>query len=200
MVNWLYLNKAFFVIETRMKTSLTIPDSERLRYRLMTADDAPLWFELDQDPEVMRYLNNGMPSSWEEIITYFVPRVEKFSNPVTGCGLWEVVGRQSNDYLGWILVRQYGIDTSYHEPDNIELGWRLKKYCWGQGIATEAASVIMQILQQNPLVKKFSAIADAQNLGSIAVMKKLGMQYVDERIHHTPKQEMPVVYYEMPAR
>jgi RimJ/RimL family protein N-acetyltransferase len=36
------------------------------------------------------------------------------------------------------------------------------------------------------------------NLASIAVMKKLGMQYVDKRVHVTPKGDMPVVYYDMP--
>jgi len=35
------------------------------------------------------------------------------------------------------------------------------------------------------------------NVASIAVMKKLGMQYIDDRVHNTPKGDYPVVYYEM---
>jgi RimJ/RimL family protein N-acetyltransferase len=50
-----------------------------------------------------------------------------------------------------------------------------------------------------PGFTRICAVADPDNLGSIAVMKKLGMQYVDDRVHKTPKQDIPVVYYEMPA-
>lgn len=117
-------------------TAVQIPASARLRYRLMDSRDAPLWHELDQDPEVMRYLSDGVPTSQEDIQQYFVPRIATFTNPATGCGLWEVRLTDNDEYLGWILVRQYGFGTPYHETDNIELGWRLKRHCWGKGIAT----------------------------------------------------------------
>ena len=182
-----------------MKTALHIPDSERLRYRLMGASDAPLLFELDQDPVVMEFLNYGKPSTWEDIEQYFVPRIESFTDPATGCSLWEVADKENDEYLGWILVRQYGFDTHYHAADNIELGWRLKQHCWGKGIATEAAQAIVDVLRDKPEVNCFSAIADEKNYGSIGVMRKLGMQFVDNRIHHTPKGDFPVAYYEMPA-
>lgn len=182
-----------------MSSFIHIPTSSRLRYRLMDSNDASLLFELDQDPEVMEFLNDSKPSSWEEIVEYFVPRVEAFTDPVTGCGLWEVADKESGEYLGWILVRQYGFATPYHAVDNIELGWRLKRHCWGQGIATEAAQAILDVLQDDPSINTFSAIADEENLGSIGVMKKLGMQFVDNRFHLTPKDNFPVAYYEMPA-
>jgi len=182
-----------------MTNAISIPDTDRLCYRLMDSNDADLLFELDQDPEVMRFLSDGIPTSREEIDEYFLPRVDRFTDPATGCGLWEVADKQSGDYLGWILVRQYGFDTHYHSPENIELGWRLKRHCWEQGITTEAAKAIIDVLRPNPAIATFSAQADPENLGSIGVMKKLGMEYVDDRVHHTPKQNHPVVYYEMPA-
>jgi len=182
-----------------MKAPLQVPTSSRLRFRLMDRRDADLLFELDQDPEVMRFLNDGKPSTREEIEQYFVPRFTGFTDPAAGHGLWEVALRDSGTYLGWILVRQYGFGTHYHEIDNIELGWRLKRHCWGQGIATEAATAIVAVLQLNPAIRAFSALADPGNHGSIGVMKKLGMQYVDQRIHHTPLRDFSCVYYERPA-
>jgi len=53
------------------------------------------------------------------------------------------------------------------------------------------------VVRYNPGVSLFSAIADVDNVASIAVMKKLGMQYIDDRVHNTPKGDYPVVYYEM---
>ena len=181
-----------------MTAAIQIPPTTRLAFRPMDGADAPLLFELEQDPEVMRYLNGGKPSTWEEIRNVFVPRFLGFSDAATGCGLWEVRTREEGEYLGWILVRQYGFGTDYQEPDNIELGWRLKRHCWGRGIATEAASAIMEVLRLRPGIRAFSAVADPANLGSIAVMRKLGMRFVDNRIHHTPWRDYDVAYYEVP--
>lgn len=181
-----------------MTTTLHIPPSARLDFRLMDDGDAVLLFELDQDPEVMRYLNDGKPTPWEDIERVFVPRFMRFRNPATGCGLWEVRSRPQGEYLGWILVRPYGFDTDYHEPDNLELGWRLKRHCWGQGIATEAAAAIVAVLARPPDVRVFSSIADPANVASTAVMRKLGMRYIDDRVHSTPLRKFDVAYYEMP--
>lgn len=166
----------------------------------MDGRDAPLLYELDQDPEVMRYLNGGQPSTWEQIEQLFVPRFTRYTDPASGRGLWEVRTRDVGEYLGWILVRQYGFDTSYHEPDNIELGWRLKRHCWGRGIATEAAAAIIGALRRQPGIRAFCAVADPANLGSLGVMRKLGMRHVDQRIHHTPWKDYDVLYYEMANR
>ena len=42
---------------------LEIKNSDRLSYALMTENDADLLFELDRNPEVMRYINGGTPST-----------------------------------------------------------------------------------------------------------------------------------------
>jgi len=175
-----------------------IPDSSRLRYRLMDARDLPLWYELDQDPEVMRYLNDGKPSTWEELETYFVPRVAAFTDPATGLGLWAVNDKESDAYLGWVLVRQYRFGEPACEPDNLELGWRFKRETWGKGLATEAAQALLTVFQRDPAIRAFCAVADPDNLASIGVMKKLGMRYVDQRLHHTPLRDFSCVYYERP--
>ena len=81
----------------------------------------------------------------------------------------------------------------------IELDWRLKRHWWGQGIATEAARAIIDVLEESPAIRAFSAIADPDNLRSIGVMKKLGMRDIDARVHHTPRRDFDCMYYEMPA-
>lgn len=188
----------FFRCDQPMSASIQIPPSTRLRYRLMSGADAALFFELDQDPEVMRYLNDGKPSTWDEVENFFVPRIMRFTDASTGCGVWEVRTKEQNEYLGWILARQYGFDTDYHETDNIELGWRLKRHSWGKGIATEAANAIFQVIRKQTGIRAFCAVADAANLASTGVMKKLGMKFVDNRLHVTPLRNYDVAYYEMP--
>lgn len=184
-------------------TPLVVPSSARLRYRLMDGAnprDSQLWFELDQDPEVMRFLNDGKPTTREENDNFIVPRVASFTDPAAGHGLWEIADRHSGEYLGWILVRCYRFDRAEREDDNLELGWRLKRKYWNQGITTEAARALIDVLQRNPAIRAFSALAAPGNLASIGVMKKLGMRYVDERLHLVPgRPPYATVYYEMPS-
>ena len=182
---------------------IVIPDSTRLCFRLMDGanlHDRQLWFELDQDPAVMRFLNDSKPTTWEENETFVVPRVASFYDAARGYGLWEMADRNSGEFLGWILVRPYRFDKPEREEDNIELGWRLKRAHWRKGLTTEAARAIVAVLQQDPAIRAFSALAAPENFASIGVMKKLGMRFVDERYHIVPgRAPYATAYYEMPS-
>lgn len=94
---------------------MQIENSERLRYEPVTEEDAQLLFDLNQDPEVMRYINGGKPSTMAEIEDYFIPRIKGFSNSDTGWGLWKVNTLASESdlgdtFIGWILVRPMDLD------------------------------------------------------------------------------------------
>jgi RimJ/RimL family protein N-acetyltransferase len=161
--------------------------------------DKRLLWELDQDPEVMHFLNDGKPTPWEEVVNFQAPRIATFTVPAEGLGVWEVRDKQSADYLGWIIARHYRFDRPERETDNLELGWRLKRAYWGKGIATEAAHAIMTVLARNSAIRLFSAMADPANLASTGVMRKLGMRYIDERVHIVGERRYPAAYYEMPS-
>lgn len=190
-----------------------IPASTRLRFQLMSAHDTALLHEVDQDEQVMRYINGGQKSSWQDIEQRMLPRMNAYRDPALGYGIYAVFNQQplqtpagdviaADTYLGWILVRPMNFFTTGAEPDNLELGWRFKRECWGLGIASEAAATIAHsVVQQRallptaPAVTSLSAIALPDNHASIAVMKKLGMQYVSRYIHRDPLGDYDVVLY-----
>lgn len=174
---------------------MEIADSSRLSFRLMDASDGDRLFELDQDPEVMRFINGGEVSSAESIAQIMLPRMLSYRNSAKGWGLWQVTEKSTAAYLGWILVRPMGFFSDAPELHNLELGWRFKRSSWGRGIATEAARHIAQAVARQPGVTQITAIAMPDNLGSIAVMKKLGMQYQKTAIHRDPLGDEEVVYY-----
>jgi RimJ/RimL family protein N-acetyltransferase len=176
---------------------MNIISSARLSYKLMTKEDGELLFQLDQDPEVMRFITGGNPSSMEQINNILVPRMESYSNEQKGWGLWQVNISSSNEYIGWILVRPMNFFSDSPEFDNLELGWRFFQSSWGKGYASEAALHIKNTLAKNNDLKSFTAIAVENNLGSIAVMKKIGMSYVKSYLHKDPLFESQVVYYQI---
>jgi RimJ/RimL family protein N-acetyltransferase len=176
---------------------MNINPSARLSYKLMTKESRDLLFQLDQDPEVMRFLNGGRPSSMDEIKNVFIPRMESYFNQIKGWGLWQVNISSSDEYIGWVLVRPMNFFSDSPEFDNLELGWRFFQSSWGKGYASEAALHIKDTLADNSELKSFSAIAVEDNLGSVAVMKKIGMSFVKSYLHKDPLFESQVVYYKI---
>ncbi|MDN3637650.1 GNAT family N-acetyltransferase [Simiduia curdlanivorans] len=179
---------------------LAIAASARLSYSLMDADDAELLFELDQDPEVMKYINGGKPNSRETINRVMVPRMQSYRNPEKGWGLWKVCVTETDQFIGWVLVRPKGFFTDEPEWDNLELGWRFLRASWGKGYCTEAALQLANALSEQPSVKVLSALALPDNAGSISVMKKLGMIYVKTDLHRDPLGDQQVVFYQRQLR
>lgn len=191
---------------------MVIPDTARLTFSLMSRDDALHLFELDQDVEVMRYINGGTMTSLAQIHSVFVPRMESYTNLKEGWGLWKVslktiqttpvkktlqqAANSSDTFLGWILVRPMDFFSEVTQWDNLEIGWRFKQSNWGQGYATEAAVAVMNVVSQANKISKVSAIAMEGNVGSINIMKKLGMNYLKTEVHQDPLGDMNVVYYE----
>jgi RimJ/RimL family protein N-acetyltransferase len=98
-----------------------------------------------------------------------------------------------------------GFFTDEPQADDLELGWRFKRASWGYGFATEAANAVADAVVQHaavlhassgqPKIRYLSALALTDNLPSIAVMKKLGMQFVCQRQHQDPMWTAEVVEY-----
>ncbi len=175
---------------------MKILTSKRLSYRLMTRDDKQDLFELDQDPDVMLHLNGGIPTSMEDVEEKGIPRMESYRTPEKGWGLWHVSLSETNEFLGWILIRPMGFFTEQRNDLDLEIGWRFFKRAWGKGYATEAARHLMQQLTKTQTIESYSAIAVKANVGSIAVMKKLGMTMVKEGVCDDPLYpNTPMVYY-----
>ncbi len=183
---------------------LKIPASKRLSYRLVDvslAGDQAFLFELDQDPQVMRYITNGQPTSLQHFQQWFLPRIQSFTNATEGWGLWMLSCLETEAVMGWILVRP--VDFFSEDPkqqptqwDNLEIGWRLSRSYWGQGYSTEAASQILKQLIKRRSIKKLTATALVENSASINIMKKLGLTLLRHYNHKDEHGEFPAVVYE----
>ena len=174
---------------------IQIPATERLQFSFITERDAELLYQLDNDPEVMKYLTSGRTSSREQVIEVFLPRLNQYADQSLGHGLWLVSDKVSNEPFGWVLVRPMDFFSDAPQLTNLELGWRFFRKHWGKGIATEAAKSVMETLVQQRAIKQFSATALVENTASITIMKKLGMNKVCDYIHKDDHGEFFAVKY-----
>ncbi len=177
---------------------MEIQDTDRLTYGLLTKDDAGLLFELNRDAKVMRYINGGHALTMQEIEDVHVPRMLSFRDENRGWGMWRINEKPGGGFVGVIVIRPMNFFSSAPEPDNLEIGWRLKKEYWGKGYATEAARHFIDIFLAVASVDKITALAIEANRASIKIMTNIGMTYVNTGIHRDPLGDEEVVFYERP--
>jgi RimJ/RimL family protein N-acetyltransferase len=179
---------------------MIIKNSSRLNFRRMGLEDAQALWEIDQDPEVMHFLNGGKPTNMDTINSIFLPRMLHYRDPIKGFGIWQVSDKITKEYLGWVLVRPMSFFTDEPDYTNLELGWRFFKKTWGKGYATEAAIAIKNTIAKQPDIQYVSALAVEDNIASIAVMKKVGMKFIKKYDHQDPIGDFIAVHYQMAVK
>jgi len=156
-------------------------ETERLILRYFTEADADNLFQLDSDPEVMRFINGGQPTDYQVIQTQALPRILRYYEKYEYLGFWAVIEKNNQNFIGWLVFRpaceyKFAADLNLAEDDEIELGYRLCKSSWGKGYATEGSRALIHkgFIELN--VKKVCAWALAKNKRSTRVMEKVGLK------------------------
>ena len=151
-----------------------ILETERFELRRFTPDDVANLFDLDSDPDVMRYLNGGSPTPRDVIEREILPRFLQSYEPLEGYGYWVAIEKSTGDFLGWFAFRP----TKGDSPDEIELGYRLRKAAWGQGYATEGSRALIGKGFTELEATRVVATTYEHNVASRRVMEKVGMTLV----------------------
>jgi RimJ/RimL family protein N-acetyltransferase len=148
--------------------------TERLVLRWFTDADVDNLFALDSDPEVMRYLTGGTSTPRDAIEHDILPRFLRSYEPHAGFGYWAAEEKATGAFLGWFGF--HPPDGS--GPDNVELGYRLRRAAWGKGYATEGSRALIRMGFAELGVRRVFATTYQDNLASRRVMEKLGMTLV----------------------
>jgi RimJ/RimL family protein N-acetyltransferase len=149
-------------------------ETERLVLRRFTMADAGDLVSLDADPDVMRFVTGGIPTSREEIENEFLPAFLGYYQRYEGFGFWAAIEKASGEFLGWFHFRPRP-DAA---PGEVELGYRLCKPAWGQGYATEGSRALIRKGFTESGVQRVTAETMAVNQASRRVMEKAGLKLV----------------------
>ena len=147
-------------------------ETERLFLRRFTLDDAPLLYELDSDPEVMRYISKGKPTPLEKYIHKVLPRWLRYYETSDHLGYWAAHERASGDFTGWFHLRPDRI-----EEEAMDLGYRLRRRFWGRGYATEGSRALVEKAFTEWDIDRVVAHALTGNAASHRVMEKCGLRF-----------------------
>jgi RimJ/RimL family protein N-acetyltransferase len=151
-----------------------ILETPRLVIRQFTEDDVDNLFNLNSDPEVMRYLTGGRPTPREEIRDQILPFHLAVYDRMDRLGTWAAESTATGEFLGWFHFRP-GSDG---DITNIDLGYRLRKAAWSKGYATEGSRALIRTGFTDLGIGRVFAHTLTVNAASRGVLEKCGLTLV----------------------
>ena len=155
-------------------------ETERLVLRRFTKADVGNLTDLDGDPDVMRFITGGVPTSRDRIENEILPTFLRYYQRFEGYGCWAAIEKPTGVFLGWFRfeARDGG------PPGEIVLGYRLRRSAWGKGYATEGARALIRKGFAELGAQRVIAETMTINLASRRVLEKAGLRLV--RVFHQP--------------
>ena len=144
-------------------------ETSRLILRKFNESDVDPLLGFRGDPEVMRFSISG-PETREDIQTKYLPScLRRYSRD--GLGQWAVVRK-----IDGICVGECGICVQEVADDRVfEISYRMRRDCWGTGLATEAARACRDYGFKKAGLHRLISIIESENAASIRVAEKMGM-------------------------
>ena len=153
------------------------PASSRVALRPTGSADARRLGEMERDPLVSTYFVGVNDSFIEKIVARHIATTYRGSDGSAGLALGAYVGEE--------LVGS--MQLSYlPERRAAAIGYVIKPDRWNQGLATEAAGLLVRFAVDNLDVDYIYAVIHENNPASIAVVKKLGFSSKTKPVTGSP--------------
>lgn len=162
-------------------------ETQRLILRPMEEQDALHLFELNSDPEVVKYTGDpqslNIADSYRILTERVYPQFQQYK-----MGRFSVLLKDGT-YLGWCGLKYF--------PENgeVDLGYRFHRRHWGKGYATESSRACLEYGFETLKLKAIIARAMPENIASIKVMQNLGMTF--KGMDNDPNYAQGFVRYEI---
>jgi RimJ/RimL family protein N-acetyltransferase len=161
-------------------------ETERLLLRHFTEADADALLLMEKEPDVLRYVGRkplaDVDAYRNKIQSVFLPYYDKPG----GYGAWANIEKASGAFVGGCSLRP-GLDSDLvtemaFGPDDVELGFGLRKPSWGKGYATEIVKALVRRACTELGAISLVACVTIDNLASVRVLEKAGLRRAREPI------------------
>jgi RimJ/RimL family protein N-acetyltransferase len=156
---------------------MTEIETDRLTLRPYLPGEAPLIHRLIGDSRVFFWRSE--PGTLKEAEDRLAKSLANHLG--TGLGLWAVFlkGRadDKSTFLGQVFLQN--LDDS----ELIEIGYQFIPDAWGNGYATEAARALIDHGFRTLQLDRIVAVALPDNKPSLRVLQRLGLPYIEDRMH-----------------
>ena len=156
---------------------MRILETPRLLLRHFEAADLEPLFALYRDPEMRRYFLDGTRTRAEtqEELEWLLNGHPEYPE----LGLWATIEKETGAFLGRCGLLPWTISGK----SEVELAYLIDKARWGEGFASEASRGIIGHARQELGLRRLICLIMPGNQRSIAVAKKVGMNFESEYAH-----------------
>ena len=140
----------------------------RLLLRRFTLDDAEAYMPLVSDPAVLRYTGEEPQQSIEAVRQILQTRPLR-DYLKYGYGRMACIEKSTGRLVGFCGLKYL------EDLNEVDIGYRFMPDTWGKGYATESASAVMNQCRKEGKIKRVIGLVEPENLGSVNVLKKLGL-------------------------
>ncbi len=167
-----------------------IYETERLVLRPLELSDVDGFFEMNNNPNVNKFLRNPITTKVEA-----EKYIQKIINEYTknGIGRYAVILKQNNKLIGFSGLKYRSQEENNHSNFH-DIGYRFSEEYWKKGYATEAALFWINFGFNEMNLSKIYACAENENTTSNALLKKIGFEmtnqyFVNNLLHNWYKIE-----------
>jgi ribosomal-protein-alanine N-acetyltransferase len=144
--------------------------TDRLIVRDLNYDDLDFIHVIHSKPEVQKYATLDIPESIDESKDYLRKYMEQQNrSPRKEYGF--CVSLVNQEPIGLI-----GLSNGLSKFKSAELWFKMHPKYWGKGYITEAALLVMKFGFERLLLHRIEAGVATENVASIRVLEKIGMQ------------------------
>jgi len=154
-----------------------ILETDRLILREILVSDAEVFFAMDNNPNVHRYLWNKPTQKIEETIEIIAfVRKQYLDN---GIGRFAIISKETNEFVGWAGLK-FNTEMVNNKTNFYDIGYRLDEKFWGKGYASEASFAWLKYAFETLKIKTIEAAAHSDNVASNRILQKIGMQMTEQ--------------------
>jgi len=150
---------------------MIVLETERLRLRRFTPDDAADNYRIYTDDENMRFM--GRPPDSVELERYnILKHIENYYD-THGFGLWAVVLKEEGRLIGRCGLLYQPVEGTRE----VEVSYLIDRRYWGRGLATEAARETVRLGFGRYGFPRIVALINPENVASARVAEKVGLKH-----------------------
>ena len=151
-------------------------ETDRFLLRDIEESDVEGIFDLDSDPEVHTYLGTPPIKTRDEaldIIRYIRNQYES-----NGIGRWAIIEKTTADFVGWTGLKyeqELRSEFAYYD-----IGYRLRRKYWGQGIASVTAIESLRYGFEQMKLEEICGAAEIEHQVSNHILQKIGLKFTEQ--------------------
>lgn len=148
---------------------MIVLETQRLVVQMWELEQWPEFKPLAQNPDVMRYIGSG--KTWDdERIQKWVQR-QLDDQARDGFCFWQLRDKATQKLIGFCGLHRLGT------TEDVEIGWWILPDHWGKGLASEAASAVLDHAFEVIGLERVTSICHEDNKASERIMQKIGLRF-----------------------